>query len=500
MVCRSVHDGIRFVLWVIVAFLICYYSSYVSPYYEIPREGDAIIYSLMGRGMVEGLVPYRDLFDQKGPLIFLIYGFSYALCGSYWLVFVLEVFAVIVSMAFCYKAALLFVSRRKAFIVSLLVIYSLCNFHCYGGGGHPAGFVLPFQFAAAYGVCRLHRHSGHFIKTGIAFGVGIGVALLLKFNLAAFWCVPCVYVMARAWKEGKAWSFAAAVCGSLAVTLVPCFWYFYSRGALRDLYEGYVVFNVGYGAVAESLEDVCMNYAKWVKRDAMYPGMLMYAVGLLGVVLSRMSIREKGYYAAAFLITCVGVQGNGKMHCSHYAQTLIPFASVGYLIAARMVHVGDVVSQGGRRWLFPLSVAGLVAYTLLNCINFSLRGPARGGKSPFVFPDGGEGPGIGESCAAIGRYAVWFYQANGLPPPVRTFTICASDEQGEERERMRQCREICNGKMDCVVIAGEYFKPDKREYPSLRAMQDLLNTEYRLEQSVSDGEMQMELYRRVRKD
>lgn len=113
MVCRSVHDGIRFILWVIVAFLICYYSSYVSPYYEIPRDGDAIIYSLMGRGMVEGLVPYRDLFDQKGPLIFLIYGFSYALYGSYWLVFVLEVFAVIVSMAFCYKAALLFVSRRK---------------------------------------------------------------------------------------------------------------------------------------------------------------------------------------------------------------------------------------------------------------------------------------------------------------------------------------------------------------------------------------------------
>ena len=126
----NMEDKARLVFWAIFAFLICYYSSYVSPYYEIPMGCDSIIYHLMGRGMMEGLVPYRDLFDQKGPLIFLIYGFSYVLCGSYWLVFVLEVFAVMVSMVFCYKTALIFVSGRKAFIISLLVVYSLCNFQC----------------------------------------------------------------------------------------------------------------------------------------------------------------------------------------------------------------------------------------------------------------------------------------------------------------------------------------------------------------------------------
>lgn len=110
--CNRVN-GCCIAWWSIFSFLICYYSSYVSPYYEIPVSCDPIIYHLMGRGMMEGLMPYRDLFDQKGPFIFLIYGFSYALCGSYWLVFVLEVFAVTASMIFCYKAALLFVSGKK---------------------------------------------------------------------------------------------------------------------------------------------------------------------------------------------------------------------------------------------------------------------------------------------------------------------------------------------------------------------------------------------------
>lgn len=125
MVRSNMEDKARLVFWAIFAFLICYYSSYVSPYYEVPMGCDSIIYHLMGRGMVEGLVPYRDLFDQKGPLIFLIYGFSYVLCGSYWLVFVLEVFAVMVSMVFVTRRRLYSYPGGKL-LVSLCWLFIPC--------------------------------------------------------------------------------------------------------------------------------------------------------------------------------------------------------------------------------------------------------------------------------------------------------------------------------------------------------------------------------------
>ena len=128
--------------------------------------------------------------------------------------------------------------------------------------------------------------------------------------------------------------------------LTPCLWYFYSRGALLDLYEGYIVFNAGYGADAVSFKEMCRNYSQWVKRDIMYPSMLMYIVGGAGVILSRMPAREKIYYTAAFLITCMGVQGNGKTHFNHYAQTLIPFAAVGYLVAPMAFSSGCCGSDG----------------------------------------------------------------------------------------------------------------------------------------------------------
>ena len=47
------------------------YGSCLSSLYSIPMSYDPIIYGIVGNGWMEGLMPYRDLFDQKGPLIIL---------------------------------------------------------------------------------------------------------------------------------------------------------------------------------------------------------------------------------------------------------------------------------------------------------------------------------------------------------------------------------------------------------------------------------------------
>ena len=38
---------------------------------------DGNAFFTMGKGMFNGKVPYKDLFEQKGPLLYLIYGIGY---------------------------------------------------------------------------------------------------------------------------------------------------------------------------------------------------------------------------------------------------------------------------------------------------------------------------------------------------------------------------------------------------------------------------------------
>lgn len=474
-------------VWIVFPFLVFYLSSHTSPLYEISGNGDPIIYGIMGKGMVSGLVPYCDLFDQKGPFIFLIYAISCWCCGSYEIIFIFEALAMTAAMVFCYKISALFVSEKKALLVSMLLPFFICSFPYYAGGGNPSQFLLPFQFASIYYLYRLRKGEKVFTRTGFLFGISFGVAFLLKFNLIAFWCVPCVYGMHLCWHERKFSRFVIPLLLALIISILPFLIYFIYYDSLKEAWEGYIIFNIGYGGEAASLSEVICNYAAWLKREVMYPNMFLWVVGLVGIVVSRIPKREKWYYVTAFLVTCVGVQGNGSTHFPHYGHTLVPFATAGCLFIIKMIHIDECVSEEQRKTFFVLSVVGTMVFTILNCVNFSLKGKM---KELYSFLNIGHF----EKCVAVGEYGLWFYQANDIIPAIRTFTICASNENVAEKERMNQVMEIEAGKIPYIVVAGHYFDGNEKEGNSRKAMKSLLKKEYDLIRSVSRNNEEINIY------
>ena len=62
-----------------------------SPLYAANFWTDTNIYFTIGRGMTRGLLPYRDLFDHKGPLLFMLYALGAAISDTSFIgVFILE--------------------------------------------------------------------------------------------------------------------------------------------------------------------------------------------------------------------------------------------------------------------------------------------------------------------------------------------------------------------------------------------------------------------------
>ena len=54
----------------LTAFIFVFYASATtSPFIDFKRI-DSYMFLIMGRGWSKGLIPYVDLFDQKGPAIF----------------------------------------------------------------------------------------------------------------------------------------------------------------------------------------------------------------------------------------------------------------------------------------------------------------------------------------------------------------------------------------------------------------------------------------------
>lgn len=87
----------------ILTLLICSKNSPLYPYNDWV-DGNAFF--TMGKGMFNGKVPYKDLFEQKGPLLYLIYGTGYLISHDTFLgVYLLEVISYTIFGYFLFKIA-----------------------------------------------------------------------------------------------------------------------------------------------------------------------------------------------------------------------------------------------------------------------------------------------------------------------------------------------------------------------------------------------------------
>jgi hypothetical protein len=83
-----------------------------SPLYPLNDWVDANIYFTIGKGMMHGRVPYVDLYDQKGPVAFLLFGLASLVSGtSFFGVYLLETLALAGFLYAAYKTISLFTER-----------------------------------------------------------------------------------------------------------------------------------------------------------------------------------------------------------------------------------------------------------------------------------------------------------------------------------------------------------------------------------------------------
>ena len=63
--------------WLLLAFVLLSIGSMCSYLYPYQNRVDQNCFFTVGKGMMTGLVTYRDLFEQKGPLLYFLHGLAY---------------------------------------------------------------------------------------------------------------------------------------------------------------------------------------------------------------------------------------------------------------------------------------------------------------------------------------------------------------------------------------------------------------------------------------
>lgn len=130
---------------VIVAFVfltICSRSSFV---YIFNNWDDANSYFTMGKVMMNGGVIYRDSFEQKGPLLYFIYGLAYLLSqNDFGGVFIMEMASFSVFLVAQYRILRLYLKQETAFFCLPFMALAVTACKSFYWVGSAEEFALPF--------------------------------------------------------------------------------------------------------------------------------------------------------------------------------------------------------------------------------------------------------------------------------------------------------------------------------------------------------------------
>ncbi|HAH71054.1 MAG TPA: hypothetical protein DCL74_04905 [Succinivibrionaceae bacterium] len=116
-----------FLIFAIGAAFVLNFSYSTSPLTPFYWGGDTAQFLTIGKEWCNGKIPYRDLFDHKGPLIFFIDMLGFALNGGKSVsgVFVIQIIFMFGSLSAFYKIGRLFLNRR-----CFGIIVSICTLIC----------------------------------------------------------------------------------------------------------------------------------------------------------------------------------------------------------------------------------------------------------------------------------------------------------------------------------------------------------------------------------
>ena len=241
----------------VIAFITLLITSKNSFLYVFNDWVDANSFFTVGKSMFNGLVLYKDIFEQKGPLLYLIYGIGYLISHkTFYGVFVLEVISFTIFLYYVHKIFIMFFDKRYSLVLipSLAVVITTSSLFVQGGSCEE--FCLPFIGISLYYYIKHFKEKELTNKEIFINGLIAGLVLMTKYTLLGFWIGFCLFIGINLIykKEYKKLIIYGLVflLGMLIPFLVGVI-YFLINGALKDFIDVYFIFNITMYSNSEKL-------------------------------------------------------------------------------------------------------------------------------------------------------------------------------------------------------------------------------------------------------
>lgn len=361
------------------AFFIMLFFTQSSPFFRINNWNDANAFFTVGKGMDQGLIPYKDLFEQKGPLLYFIYAVASLISHqSFFGVYLLESACMFVNLFMSFKIARLYLQWLPSVLISLFFPIMILNESSFYYGGSAEEFAIPLIMLFIFLLLRHYQmYSGEPFSNRFYIAVGLisGCLLWIKFTflggcLGFYVSLLIMFIWKRKWKFiTKAITFT--LIGLLATSL-PWFIYFGIHHALQSLFSVYFKFNLSVYSSQLTIPDKLINSALVIGSafNKNVESKIMIFIGMADFLLTWKYFKSRAEKWTLFSFAVgllLGVYIGGREYV-YYFLIVTPLTLLGLIAVGRFLQQSkhfqlDSESSNERgRWMIIICTAMVATY------------------------------------------------------------------------------------------------------------------------------------------
>ena len=438
--------------------------SQSSPLYPFNNWSDANCFLTVGTAITKGVIPYRDLFEHKGPLLYFIHAACSLIPGkAFGGVFLFQTILLFFTHRILIKLSSFFTRTGILFeILSfpfIMLIYS-CNAYFYGDSAEE--IMLPFYL---YGILTAVRANNK--KTSIskknAFlaGIGAAAAFWIKFTLCGFYIGLIVLMVITSIRNKKIHDLLvqAAYFILACITIsVPILLYFLANNALSDLFTVYFYNNIflyqgSEGAIPLTAKFPYSMMLLFMKLDSNYILTLLILPAILFFSLRKNS-KHLPSLITLFVFTFVFVfWGDSQMF--YYVFGVAAFAVTGIIpVTKLLVNILDKPKQPVRIILTGALSVALALTSFMTSFATNLIFKPHSMQPQAIFADS-----IPEDSTLLcyDFPDLGFYTEAGIVPSEKYFcTYMIDNALGESIDQRESA--IREGRVDFVVTRNNTYE------------------------------------------
>lgn len=247
----------RSIVIIVSSFLLLIFFAKSSSPFSTKSGSDYGIFCTFGDFWLNGGIPYKDLFDNKGPYLFLIQLIGQWLSHGKWGIFLLEV----LNLSFCIEllyrvGTMLLYKARKIYIIISLLFFLLFYVLTLNSGNSCESWSLPFVLLPLYLSLKdiLSEAKEYSYTHTFIYGVCFGIISMIRINNAAIIAgiaigLSYIYIKRKLLKSLLC-NIGVFILGMI-ISVLPAIIYFAFYEALYDMLYATFIYNIKYKEVWE---------------------------------------------------------------------------------------------------------------------------------------------------------------------------------------------------------------------------------------------------------